>query len=523
MKNVFYINCQSNPWIKVAQHLQKTEQLKPVYWNGYPFMDKSDKLVPEAFPDIIYSEDSKSWRGIFPDKIAEKAATTCIDVDFLRKYASEELQAIKMMDRIDYDQYSLNFQERERIYRNMVRGWMAAIELLSPNMVISATIPHHVSDFVLYLLCKHYGIPYIMPERTSFLGRFIINDDPYTIGDKLDAVFKEKLQEEDEVLLKSLPKDISDRYLKLQEDYSKGAPYFMQLENKTSKRLAHFWGLADQFFRYFKDNDAHQPLFGEKGLLTHGVIVYYKNNKEWIENAHFSLVKYCYMHIVSGRFKKKMLNYYKSLTVKPDYSEPYVLFGLHYQPEATSNPAGDIFVDQRLAIDLLLKNLPDDYKIYVKEHPHQYLKQREGHTCRIKEFYDDLKKNPRIRLLDINESTFKLIQHAKAVATIKGTIGFESAVYKKPVIQFGCSWYEKYPGVLKVTDEGSAQGIYSFIKDYKFDQHALLAYLAATAEKSYLAYFFLNYMKGSLTMTEDECAAIWTEAISTYLHRNEKR
>ena len=76
---------------------------------------------------------------------------------------------------------------------------------------------------------------------------------------------------------------------------------------------------------------------------------------------------------------------------------------------------------------------------------------------------------------------------------------------------------------MKVTDEESAKRIHSFIADYKFDEHALLAYLAATADKSYLAYFYLNYMKGSLTMTEDECAAIWTEAISTYLHRNEKR
>jgi len=49
MRNVFYVNCAVDPWIKVAKKLQETENLKPVYWNGYSFVDNANILVKEAF------------------------------------------------------------------------------------------------------------------------------------------------------------------------------------------------------------------------------------------------------------------------------------------------------------------------------------------------------------------------------------------------------------------------------------------------------------------------------------------
>lgn len=522
MKNAFYINCDPDPWIKVAQKLQETKGFKPVYWNGYALMDDSDKIVPKAFPGIIYCEDTNSWRGRFPEEIAKRAETQTIDVDFLRKYASQELQAIKMMDRLDYDLYSFNFQERQRMYRNMVRSWMAAINWLKPEVVIASVMPHHISDYVLYCLCQYYHIPYVFTEHTTFIGRCFVPDTLYSIGNVFSSTFKEELKKSNEDLIKSIPIDIIERYNNLKDNYDKGAPYFMAKEDKTSKKYAHFWGLAWHFIQYFRNKGPHQPLFGKNGMLTHGVIVYYRKDRQWIEESRFSLIKFCYMHITAGKQKKKLKKHYDSLTVKPDYTEPYVLYALHYQPEATSCPGGDVFVDQRLAIDLLLKNLPEEYKVYVKEHPHQFLKQRDGQTSRIKEFYDDLSKNPRIRLIDINEKTYNLIFHSKAVATITGTIGWESMVYKKPVVDFGMSWYESYPGVLRVTDENSLKKLNRFISDYKFDEHALLAYLSAVGKKSYRAYYFHHFMKEELGLTEEECVDILSKAVTDFLDLYEK-
>lgn len=522
MKNAFYINCIADPWIKIAQRLKEAEGLEPVYWNGFALMDDSDKLVSEAFPGIIYCEDSCSWRGIFPKEIEERIANTPIDIDFLRKYASEELQAMKMFDRLDWDLYSINFQERQRLYRNMIRGWLAAIEWLKPSVVISQTIPHHISDYALYLLCQYKHIPYIFPERSNFPGRFVLPETIYTIGDVFDKAFDSALMKTDEELLASIPADILDYYNRLKKDYAIGAPAFMANVNKESRQYASLWGLIRHFIGYFRSSSPHQSLFGKNGMLRHGVIVVYRKNREWIENSRFSLWKYCTMYVSAGRHKEKLLKYYRTFVQKPDLKDEYVLYGLHYQPEATSCPGGDIFVDQRLAIDLLLKNTPENYKVYVKEHPHQFLKQRDGQTSRIKEFYEDLAKNPRIKLLDITENTFDLIQHAKAVATITGTIGWESIVYKKPVIGFGISWYEAYPGVLRITDEKSANGIFSFIQSYKYDEHSLLAYLSAVGEKTYKAYSFYSFLKEIQGMTEEECIDKTIVAINDSLRAHEE-
>lgn len=517
MKNAFYINCIADPWIKVAIELKEKDGINPVYWNGFAPNDDSDALVAKHFPGALYSEDYNAWRGIFPKEIQERSVNAYIDVDFLRKYASNELQAIKMMDRLDWDLYSLNFQERQRIFRNMIRSWIAAIEWLKPDVVISATMPHHVSDYALYLLCIERNIPYLFPERTAFPGRYIIPDNLYTIGSVLDSAFMEGLHKTDEVLLKELPDDVRGRFIKLKDDYAKGAPAFMAREVRTSKKYASLWGLANHFFAYFRNPGPHQPLFGKEGMLYHGVKVYYRKDKTWIEDAKFSLWKFCFMHQSAGRNKQKLYSYYKSLTSDVNPSDRYVFFGLHYQPENTSNPGGDIFVDQRLAIDLLLKYLPDDYKVYVKEHPHQYLKQRDGQTCRIKEFYDDLSKHPRIKLLDVNEGTFNLIQNSVAVATLKGTIGFEAMVYGKPVINFGVSWFEQFPGVLRITDENSASSMYSFIRNYQYDEHKLLAYLWALGQKSYYAYYYKGYMSEVVKQEAAEAIQTWVKTVEDFI------
>ena len=53
MKNVIYINCWVEPWVKVAQQLQEKYDYKPVWWIGYSKEDNSHQIIPQQFPDII--------------------------------------------------------------------------------------------------------------------------------------------------------------------------------------------------------------------------------------------------------------------------------------------------------------------------------------------------------------------------------------------------------------------------------------------------------------------------------------
>jgi len=211
-----------------------------------------------------------------------------------------------------------------------------------------------------------------------------------------------------------------------------------------------------------------------------------------------------FLKLKSLAYKKRLKDYYKKISTSPDFNVDYLIFNIHYQPEATTSPQGDIFVDQSLCVNMLLKFLPVNYYIYVKEHPSQFHAHREGHTARTKDFYDDLNKNPRVRFMPVNYNPFRLMKQSKGVVTIRGTSGWEGMALGKPVIMFGSMWYEKYQGVLKITDEKSASGIKAFIENFVFDERNLFAYLAAVSKKSVKAYYYRG-LKEKLNMSEEEC------------------
>lgn len=513
MKNVIYINCWVDPWIKVAEKLQNEYGYKPVWWIGYSREDDSHHIIPQKFPDIIYQDNADAWKGRFPKKVEEKAPYYYLDVDFLNKHANHELQAIKMMDRMDQDLRSFNFMERQRHFRNMIKQWMAAIDLVKPDLVISTAIPHRLYDYVLFWLCEEKGIPFLTIHHTSFPGRFYISRNQFYMLS--DLFVKDWIQFEKEDVRKDIPIDILAAFEKANRDYAEAIPDYMVKQFSTQKESDSFWFMIKRWVRKF--TTVYRPyLFGKPADVTViGHCAYDKRRDKKYEDSEGNIYQHERMIIKVNRYKSNLKKTYESLTSAPDYNDRYVIHFLHYQPEATTCPGGDIFVDQRLCVELLLKNLPADYKIYVKEHPSQFIRYMIGHTGRMRDLYDDLIKNNRVKLISTSIDSFELIKHAKAVSTITGTVGWESMVRRKPVIAFGHYWYENYSkGVLRISDEKSAKNMFSFIENYHYNEQSLLAYLAAVGKNSRRAYYFKASVRDYLSdLTEDECVNNIVDAI----------
>ena len=117
---VIYFTCFADPWVKVALKLKEEHDYEPVYWVGYED-DDSENIIPKTFPDCIYQDYYDAWKGVFSKEIENHLADGFIDIDFLKNFASFELQAIKMMDRMDVTGYNFNFMERQRHFRRMVK------------------------------------------------------------------------------------------------------------------------------------------------------------------------------------------------------------------------------------------------------------------------------------------------------------------------------------------------------------------------------------------------------------------
>jgi len=128
-----------------------------------------------------------------------------------------------------------------------------------------------------------------------------------------------------------------------------------------------------------------------------------------------------------------------------DLSTPYVYFGLHLQPEMTTDTWGFEYGDQILALEELSAALDGRAKIYVKENPKQTRYMRET------SFFRRLRAIPNVHYIKPTVSSFELIERSVCVATISGTVGWEALLMGKGVVHFGVAWYASIPGAFRWT------------------------------------------------------------------------
>lgn len=491
-----YSCCIIDPFLEVAKKLEREKGLKPIYWIGdiasAEYKDEEENELKSAFPGIVYQPYIDAWHGVFPK---ESEGESNVELNFLQSFSCEELQALSMMDRLDYDRHSFNYMERESFFLKLVKRWSFIIDTYRPDIVISAVNPHRVFDYVLYLLCKYNNIKFVSFQWTMSSGRlFLLNyfDERDSMNKLIDGIYSKKTG----TTIEQLPKDIKENYLKINADYEIAKPSYMAVHDKDDV-------LNRKMFFLFKRYMRVHSVFGSNSLFRGQSLTIYKNANHRIEDSRFSILEWYNKRKATFKYNKNLQEYYNSCATSVSLNERYIVFFLHYQPEETTSPNGGIFANQSLCIETLLRNTPQDVKIYVKEHPNQFMSHMQGHTKRIKEFYDGLLSNPRVSLVPFEVNSFSLISNAIAVSTVTGTVGWEAAVRKKPVIIFGSIWYERMKGIIRIFDDESASKIKEFIDNYEYDEQAIVDYLNAFAKVSFIAYHYKGY-KDSTGITEEE-------------------
>ena len=145
------------------------------------------------------------------------------------------------------------------------------------------------------------------------------------------------------------------------------------------------------------------------------------------------------------RFDFFQARYFDICRVDDELPEHFVLFALQYTPESSINGLEPYFIDQIRAIDLIRHSLPSGYYLLVKEHP--AIAGERTHA-----FYTTLRHMPGVQLVHPSVPTRSLVERAKLVASITGTIGLECYLAGRPCLLFGrnffkhlCGSYESYP------------------------------------------------------------------------------
>ncbi len=126
-------------------------------------------------------------------------------------------------------------------------------------------------------------------------------------------------------------------------------------------------------------------------------------------------------------------------------SQPFVLFPLHYQPEASTIAAAPAFQNMLGVVHALSASLPAGYRLVVKEHP------RIG-GYRYPEFYRSLRCLPNVVLLRPSVPNQRILGKARAVVTVRGTLGFQAIICGKPTLMLGRKYFDCIDDIVKISD-----------------------------------------------------------------------
>lgn len=171
----------------------------------------------------------------------------------------------------------------------------------------------------------------------------------------------------------------------------------------------------------------------------------------------------------------------EGLFEQPATGERYVVYPIHFQPEASTLVQAPYYLDQISLIADIAKSLPAGHRLYVKEH-------LSNRGRRPLSFYRSIKDIFGVRLLGPDVDGWELIRRASAVAVITGTMGWEALLFGRPVITFGEAFFNVVPGVhvaRNVPKDGWSEVFRRAIDGPPADQRHVLAYLAALRTTSY--------------------------------------
>ncbi|WP_027327690.1 hypothetical protein [Helicobacter pametensis] len=155
-------------------------------------------------------------------------------------------------------------------------------------------------------------------------------------------------------------------------------------------------------------------------------------------------IPYSYWHKLYYFWQyKKLKSFYQKHSVIPDLKEKYIYYSIHFEPEAAIIGA-TLLESQITVIKMLSQALPKGWKLYVKEHPHQFMLNNEIAHYFINNlsffknisFYQEVMKLKNVVMVSLDISSKDLMQNAQAIATLGGTITLESALYNIPAILF---------------------------------------------------------------------------------------
>lgn len=416
-----------------------------VYWVGLKENTSKDEK-------IIFHDHYAAWAGA-PAEGIDPNDFSPPGKDLIDLFHKTESIIMSMMNK-KFD--TLCVDERRHIYYKMLRYWYGVIKKFSPDVIIFPAIPHTVYNYLISELALHLGVKTIMFEDTWVANRIITYSSDWRSGSDVlrNVIYK---NEGKNFSVEDLSKDMQEYYRLVYQSESHYVPEYMTFYNKQFNKLNRLKKKLSALIRSIRQGDVFYRL------------------------PNYTL----------KQFRMNLEKEYKSVESPPDFSKKFVYVPLGFQPERTTSPQGDVFVDQILMIETISASLPKDWVIYVKEHPGQWML-RVGvnySSSRYPGYYKRCARVENVKIVPINTSSHELISRSKAVVLTTGTAGFEAVLKYKPVVIFGYPWYRDFPKLFRVHNvETCRKALSTIAEGFSFGKQDVINYLRSFEEGTFCGF-----------------------------------
>lgn len=305
-----------------------------------------------------------------------------------------------LINRIFHEKMEFNLKDNNHLFSKYLNYYKAIgliINELKKNyrLMIFQEVGGFISHLSLYDFAIKNKIQHYFLEPSFFNSRFMILKNSHLI-----SKFKIK-------------NNINKQAIKLTN--------FLKKKKTISHISIHKKRYRSIFIKILDLNN----LFRFFSKLFKKYILRYKFDYEYI----FS---YTYIHLKMALIRLRLNSQYVNKLEKP-----FIYFPLHVPNDISLTLRAKSFYNQFKLIDEILKYIPKNYNLIVKEHP--------SFIGRY-DFKEILERNKNNQFVLINPKTnsYDLIKNSSLVITINSKSGFEAILQNKKIMSFANSFYETF-------------------------------------------------------------------------------
>ncbi len=453
---------------EIINSLLEKQSNKIVYWIGG---HGDEKHVPAG---TVFHNMFDATRGISPEGVDISEFSPPGKDLIERLYKVESLILIMMNRRTG----KLGINERKHLYYNLLQYWYGVLQKYAPDIIINQSIPHDICSYLVYELAHLLNIKTLVLQETGVSDRLLTYNDFWKGSDDLHKELQKNQGKN--FSLKDLSQDVREYYkTQANPEYNAVPTDIILLKN----RFAGF----NLFLRRLKrlKNSLKKGIGSVLSVMIQSIIRRLGQN---LKKEYES---------VQAKFDLK----------KPDFlNKKFVYMPLHNQPECSTCPLGDMFVEQILVIKTLSASLPLNWIIYVKEHPIQWI--RRGllfSNDRYRGYYKKIAKLKNVQLVPMKISGDTLVNGSQTVDVISGRTGWQATLKSKPAMIFGYPWYKDCSEIFRIKDvESCKEAIKKITSGFTVSQQKIINYLKCLDNTTIHGYLDPNLEKNSqLTKQEN--------------------